>query len=553
MELTGGEALVAQLEREGTSQIFGIPGVQLDYAVDALRRTPSIAFRTTRNEQSTSYMADGFARTTGMPGVCMVVPGPGVLNALAGLSTAFACNSQVLCIAGAIHSEAIGKGLGLLHEIKNPSGVFDSVTKWHAQANSTAEIPGLIREAHRQMKSGRPGPVAVEVPQDILMSKGEVTLIDPVGEDLRSRPDAAAIRAAAEVLASADFPVLYVGGGVSAGGAEAALKRLAERLGAPVVMSENGRGAISDRHPLAFTSLAGRVLADEADVLVIIGSRFADSRAPDAFWSKPGQKYVYINVDPNALTAPRPAGVNVLSDSGLAMDALSDELDGRQARRLSLDATRVAKLRAWCQTQIDAIEPQASYVRAIRAALPDDGIFVNELTQVGYFARVAYPVYEPNTMISPGHQGTLGYGFPTGLGIAAGNPGKPVIAITGDGGFGWCMQELATARKYNLNLVTVVFADGHFGNVRGMLNEQFGVAYNTELCNPDFLTLAKAFGVSAQRVEGGGTALADALKRAIAAGGPHLIEVPVGVMPSPWTLLRLKGKNPSAPPAPSVR
>ena len=553
MEMTGGEALVAQLEREGTSQIFGIPGVQLDYAVDALRRTPSIAFRTARNEQATSYMADGYSRTTGRPGVCMVVPGPGVLNALAGLSTAFACNSQVLCVAGQIHSQAIGKGYGLLHEIKNSSAVFDSVTKWRGMANSPAEVPGLIREAHRQMASGRPGPVAVEVPQDVLMEKGEVSLVDPQHEDLRTKPDPASIRAAAEVIAGAQFPVIYAGGGVLAAQAYAQLKRFAERLGAPVVMSENGRGAISDRHPLAFTSLAGRVLADEADVLIVLGSRFADSRAPDAFWSKSGQKYVYINVDPQAAVAPRTPGVHVAADAGLSLDALSDELDGLQARRLTLDAGKVAGLRAWCQAQIDAIEPQAAYVRAIRAALPDDGIFVNELTQVGYFARVAYPVYEPQTMISPGHQGTLGYGFPTGLGIAAGNPGKPVIAITGDGGFGWCLQELSTARKYNLGLVTVVFADGHFGNVRGMLTEQFGVAYNTELCNPDFVALAKSFGVPAQRVEGGGPALEAALKRAIAEGGPHLIEVPVGVMPSPWTLLRLKGKNPSAPPTPSVR
>jgi acetolactate synthase-1/2/3 large subunit len=553
MELTGGEALVAQLEREGTQQIFGIPGVQLDYAVDALRRTPSIAFRTTRNEQATSYMADGFARTTGQPGVCMVVPGPGVLNALAGLSTAFACNSRVLCVAGQIHSQAVNKGFGLLHEIKNPSGVFDSVTKWHGMAMSPAEIPVLIREAHRQMASGRPGPVAVEVPQDVLMMKGEVSLIEPVAEDLRTPPDAALVRSAAEIIASAAFPVIYAGGGVLAGRAHRDLQRFAERIGAPVVMSENGRGALSDRHPLAFTSLAGRVLADEADVLIVVGSRFADSRAPDTIWSKPGQKYVYVNVDAQAGSSPRPQGIHLAADAGLALSALVDELDGVQARRLQLDTTRVGRLRAWCQEQIDAVEPQASFVRAIRAVLPDDGIFVNELTQVGYYARVAYPVYEPQTMISPGHQGTLGYGFPTGLGVAAGNPGKPVVAITGDGGFGWCLQELATARKYDLGLITVVFADGHFGNVRGMLNEQFGVAYNTELCNPDFVALAKSFGVPGERVEGGGPALEAALRRALARGGPALIEVPVGTMPSPWGLLRLKGKNPSAPPAPSVR
>jgi acetolactate synthase-1/2/3 large subunit len=164
---------------------------------------------------------------------------------------------------------------------------------------------------------------------------------------------------------------------------------------------------------------------------------------------------------------------------------------------------------------------------------------------VGYFAREAYPVYEPGTIIGPGHQGTLGYGFPTGLGVAAGNPGRPVVAISGDGGFGWCLQELSTARKYNLGLVTVVFADGHFGNVRGMLNQQFGQAYETELANPDFMTLAKAFGVPATRVtspEG----LEGALKSAIAAGGPHLIEVPVGQMPSPWSLLRLRNQGAGA-------
>ena len=554
MELTGGEALVAQLEREGVSQIFGIPGVQLDYAVDALRRSEAISFRTTRNEQAASYMADGYARTTGTPGVCMVVPGPGVLNTLAGLSTAYACSSRVLCVAGQIHSGAIGRGLGLLHEIKNSSGVFDSVTKWHGMAMTPGEIPGLIRRAYEEMGAGRPGPVAVEIPQDVLAMRGEVSLVDPMVRDLRTKPQEASIRAAAEIISGAEFPVIFAGGGVLSANASQALQRFAERIGAPVVMSENGRGAISDRHPLAFTSLAGRVLVPEADVLIVVGSRFADSRGPETMWSQPGQKYIYVNVDPQAGDAPRPAGVHVAADAGLSLEALADELDGRQSVRHELDAAALARLRAWCQGQMDAIEPQASFVRAIRAALPDNGVFVNELTQVGYFARVAYPVYEPNTIISPGHQGTLGYGFPTGLGVAAGNPGRPVVAISGDGGFGWCLQELSTARKYNLGLVTVVFADGHFGNVRGMLTDQFGAAYETQLANPDFVALAKAFGVAAARVTDA-AALEGALRSAIAAGGPALIEVPVGTMPSPWTLLRLKGRNGQAadPSAPRVR
>ena len=553
MQLTGGEALVAQLEREGANQIFGIPGVQLDFAVDALRRSDAIAFRTTRNEQAASYMADGYARTSGRPGVCMVVPGPGVLNALAGLSTAYACSSRVLCVAGQIHSGAIGRGLGLLHEIKNSSAVFDSVTKWRGLASSPGEVPGLIRRAYEEMDTGRPGPVAVEIPQDVLAMKGEVSLVEPTTRDLRAKPDQAAVRRAAELLTRAEFPVIFAGGGVLAARATKALTRFAERLGAAVVMSENGRGAISDHHPLAFTSLSGRVLVPEADLLVVVCSRFADSRAPEAVWSQPGQQYLYINVDELAADAPRPQGLHVCADAGLAMEALCDEMDGFQAPRRTLNAGAVARLRAWRQRQVDAIEPQATYVRAIRAALPENGVFVNELTQVGYFAREAYPVYEPGTIIGPGHQGTLGYGFPTGLGVAAGNPGRPVVAISGDGGFGWCLQELSTARKYNLGLVTVVFADGHFGNVRGMLNQQFGEAYETELANPDFMTLAKAFGVPATRVtspEG----LEGALKSAIAAGGPALIEVPVGQMPSPWSLLRLRNQGAGADPtAPAVR
>ena len=156
MKLTGGEALVKQLELEGASQIFGVPGVQLDWAVDALRRTDKIKFRTTRNEQSTSYMADGFSRVTGKPGVCMVVPGPGVLNAMAGLATAYACGSKVLCVAGQIDSRGVDKGFGLLHEIKNSHAVFDAATKWHAMARSPTEVPALIRRAHAEMHAGRP-------------------------------------------------------------------------------------------------------------------------------------------------------------------------------------------------------------------------------------------------------------------------------------------------------------------------------------------------------------------------------------------------------------
>jgi acetolactate synthase-1/2/3 large subunit len=542
MKLTGGEALVQQLAQEGATHVFGIPGVQLDWAVEALRKAENqIRFVVPRHEQATSYMADGFARTTGRPGVCMVVPGPGVLNAAAGLATAFACSSPVLCVAGHIHSDSIGRGYGALHEIKDQGAVLDQVTKWRGRADTPEDVPGLVRRAYAQMRSGRPAPVAVEVPYNVLAARGDVELAQtPAGEDGRLQPDQAQVKRLAAVLAAATFPVIYVGGGVLSTRGGAALQRLAEKIGAPVVMSENGRGAISDRHPLAFSTLAGRALLAHADVLVVAGSRFMETRGPFPAWDKQDTKYIYINTDREAGIEPRVPGMVLTADAGLAMAALADELPASApAHRRRLDPVRAHQLRAWAQAKIDAIEPQASYIRALRAAIPEDGIFVNELTQVGYFARVAYPVYGPGTLIGPGYQGTLGYGFPTGLGAAVGNPGRVVVSITGDGGFGWTLQELATASKYKLDHITVVFADGHFSNVRGLQEEQFGQAYCSDLNNPDFVTMARAFGVSATQVRDA-KGLECALGDAIRGGGPHLIEVAVGRMPSPWGLLRLK-------------
>lgn len=542
MKLTGGEALVQQLIQEGASHVFGIPGVQLDWAVDALRKAENqLRYLVPRHEQATSYMADGFARTTGKPGVCMVVPGPGVLNAAAGLSTAYACNAPVFCIAGHIHSAGIGRGYGALHEIKDQSAVLEQVTKWHGLARTPQEVPGLVRRAWKEMTGGRPGPVAVEVPYDVLQASAEVDLAPvPSGEDNRLKPDEAQVERIAAVLAAATFPVIYVGGGVLSTRGSAGLQRLAEKLGAPVIMSENGRGAISDRHPLAYSTLAGRALLPHADVLVVAGSRFMETRGPFPAWDNADTKYVYINADDNASTAPRVPGMMIHADVGLAMAALAEALPMTvSSHRRRMDSSRAAAVRAWAQAQMDAIEPQASYVRALRRAIPEDGVFVNELTQVGYFARVAYPVWGAGTMIGPGYQGTLGYGYPTGLGAAAGNPGRVVVTITGDGGFGWTLQELATASRYKLGHIVVVFADGAFSNVRGLQEEQFGQSYQADLHNPDFVALARAFSVSAVKVADAAQ-LEGALKEAIRAGGPHLIEVAVGRMPSPWGLLRLK-------------
>lgn len=535
MLLTGGQALASQLVKEGIRHVFGVPGVQLDYAVDGLARLRGqIEYLNTRHEQATSYMADGYSRSTGDIGVCMVVPGPGLLNALAGVVTAYACNSRVLCIAGQIPSTGIGKGLGLLHEIPKQSEILAALTKWSAIAGSPNDVPALVHEAVRQLRSGRPRPVGLEVPPDVLQASADVELLAPVqGEDLLA-PDSRAIQAAAQLLSQAERPLIYVGGGVVAGNASAQLQQLAERLQAPVVMSANGRGALDDRHPLALTWLAGRGPLGEADVVFVVGSRFLAGEQPIRLAD--GARYVLLNAEANDLGEPRQPAVAIHGDAKLGLTALYDELDSVRGRSVWAD---LDLLRRWADEVLQRVQPQNSWVRALRAALPEDGIFVNEFTQVGYLAQAALPVYHPRTYVAPGYQGSLGYGFPTALGVRVANPERAVLSISGDGGFGWALSELSTARKHEIGLVTVVFNDNAYGNVRRSQVEQFdGRLLGTDLQNPDFVALAESFGVRGARATTPAE-LEGLLRETLGAKAePVLVDVPVAAMPNPFRKLR---------------
>lgn len=532
--MTGGDALAGQLAREGVGIVFAVPGVQLDWAIDGLRKISNqITLIGTRHEQSTSYMADGYARASGKVGVCLVVPGPGVLNAMAGLSTAYACNSRVLCIAGDIHSAAVGRNLGLLHEVRDQTGILSSVTKWQGRATRAEDVPTIIAEAFAQLRASEPKPVAVQISHDVLSAVAEFDLQDTNLALNPLAPPPEQIAAAAKLLGGSRTPAIYVGGGALAANASDALAAFAERIQAPVIMGENGRGAISDRHALALNALEGRAVMPHADLVFVVGSRFVDTAMGRPAWPTDATRYVYINTDAAVGSAPRRADVFVQGDCRLALELLERAAPQRPHLKLDLGAVR-----KWAAEQMREIEPQGAWLRALRSAIPDDGILVSELTQVGYFSRIAYPVYRPNTFITPGYQGTLGYGFPTALGAALGSEGRMVVSINGDGGFGWNLQELATARKYNVPLAIVVFNDGHFGNVRRMQQDQFGQEYGVELLNPHFDRLASAFEIPYVSADDPAQ-LEKALRDHAGRGGPTLIEARVGAMPSPWHLLRL--------------
>ncbi|OZI48643.1 thiamine pyrophosphate-dependent enzyme [Bordetella genomosp. 4] len=551
MTMTGGQALAGSLIEHGVKDLFLIPGIQLDWAVDALRqRASEINLFVPRHEQTTTYMADGYYRASGKIGTAMVVPGPGALNTGAGLATAYASNSKVLFVTAQIHSEGVGKGYGLLHEIKDQTGFVAGLTKWNTVVESADRISVTFDHAFAQLESGRPRPVGIEVPHDYLhttvdqIHAGKAAVTDTIARPV----DAKLLDAAATLINSAKFPIIYAGGGVSNPEGGKALQALAEKIGAPVVASDNGRGALSDRHPLAMNSLAGRAVFQHADVVLVVGSRFIDAMTPTASWpAGDGVRYVYINIDPTDVTAPRVPDIALIADAVDVLPLLAERLKPRQ----SIKETDALSVKRWAQDQINAITPQAQYVHALREAMPDDAIFVNELTQIGYLARIAFPVYEPRTYIGPGYQGTLGYGFPVALGAAVGGGGRRVVSITGDGGFGWNLQELATAKRYNLPVTLIVFNDGHYGNVRAIQRRTFDAEVAVELANPDFGLLAKAFGVNFEQVDTP-EALRSVVQQSMTAQGPVMIEVKIGVVPSPWHLLRLQPmKGMTGPAAPA--
>ena len=407
------------------------------------------------------------------------------------------------------------------------------------------DIPALVTRAFTELRGGRPRPVALELPPDVLAAStgagtGEYAEQSPV------LPSDADVERAARLLLAAKRPLIYVGGGVLAAGASAALTELAEVLEAPVLVSENARGAIDARHRLAFDGLALRAFRTDADLVLGVGTRFMTTFGRQIDVGRAA--LVLLNADPADLGEPRAAELAIHADAGLGLRALAAAV-GRPHRGSRED--EFERVRTWLEDCLADITPQRGYLAAIRSVLPDDGVFVSEFTQVGYAASVCFPVYHPRGYIGPGYQGTLGYGFATALGAKAADPSRAVISVTGDGGFSWTMQELSTLRRYGLGLVTIVFNDGYFGNVRRIQKNRYGGRYfASDLTNPDYQQLAGAFGIGFACARDPDS-LAGVLRDAVAASEPVLVEVPVGEFPSPWHLIH-EGIPRPAPIAPGA-
>ncbi len=547
--LTGGDLMVRALLAHGLDTIYCLPGVQNDSFFNAMFDVGGhLRPVHTRHEQGAAYMALGAALATGRPAAYSVVPGPGVLNTMAALSTAYATNARVLCLTGQIPSRSIDRGWGQLHEIPDQLGIIRHLTKWAERITTLAEVGPKVAAAFQQLASDRPRPVGLEIPPDILSAEAEVSPVACAMEDnvalelalcqpLPPLPlpplDAALLERASALLSKAERPLIFVGGGALDAATE--VRALAEHLQAPVISFRLGRGVLDDRHPLSQNIVAGHELWRECDVVIGIGTRL---HLGQLTWGvDDGLKIIRIDVDQDEVSRIRKPDVALIGDARTVLAQLLDELR-RKAPRSSRTA-EMKTLKAEINRRLSVLEPQLSYLTAIRQALPENGILVDDLTQISYVARLSYPVYAPRTYLNSGYQGTLGSGFAMALGAKDARPDVPVVSIAGDGGFMYTVQELATAVRHRIPLVTVVFNDNAYGNVRRMQVEKYGNrVIASDLTNPDFPRLAESFGVTGLRASTPDE-LRAALQRALDAGAPALIEVPCGPMPDPWSFLAL--------------
>ncbi|MBS0519661.1 MAG: TPP-binding protein [Proteobacteria bacterium] len=529
------EATVETLLRHGLDTIYALPGLHNDPLFDAFYHVGDrLRVIHPRHEQTAAYMALGAALATGKPQAFAVVPGPGMLNAGAALLTAYGMNAPVLALVGQIPQADIDRGHGHLHEIHDQLGLMRHITKWAERIRSPQEAPRLVSEAIWQATSGRPRPVALECALDTWAQRAEVALLERPLPSPAEAVDDEAIEAAARILGQAERPILVLGGGAQDATAE--VMTVAEMLEAPVSSYRRGRGVIPSSHRLAVDMPVGHRLWKDADAVLAIGTRFF---IQNGSWGIDDRlKVVRIDIDPEEPDRLRKPDVALVGDASAQLRALIAALPKHNRKRASRDG-ELGGHRAWLAERLSRLEPQASFLKAIRAALPEDGIFVDEVCQMGFASRVALPIEKPRTFLSPGYQDNLGWGLGTALGAKAAMPHRKVLAITGDGGFLYQIGELATAVRHKLAVVVVVFDNAAFGNVRRIQQERYGNRLiASDLQNPDFAKLAESFGVASFKAHDAGQ-LEEALRKAFALDAPALVWVPHGDVPSPWDLIMM--------------
>jgi acetolactate synthase-1/2/3 large subunit len=526
------ELVIEALRASQITQLFCLPGVQNDEFFDALHDASDITPIVTRHEQGAAYMAMGAAQATGRPAAFCVVPGPGMLNASAAMTSAYWGCARVLAVIGQIHTSAMGQHRGALHELPDQTAILRQLTK-HAVLIDNAETAAAdIQAAVDAVFSDVPRPVSIEVPVDMWSQKTDIGITEPTVS--MPQADAATINAAVHAIGQAVRPLIVVGSGAYEASDE--VRHLADVMNAPVTTRRMGHGVVPTTSERFVSLPVARELWAEADLIVGIGTRL---EFPLSHWGTTGINVVQINIDPDEIDRYGLGAIGVVGDAADVCRDLSAELVS--SGHIGPDqSSTIATHRAKVDLAMQVLEPQAALLRAIRSALPDDGVIVEDVTQLGFAAHLLYPHLGPRTFLSSGPAGTLGAGFAVAIGAQAALPNQNVLAICGDGGFMFTATELATAVRYNIPVTVLVSNDGAFGNVKRIQTDRFGAdrTIASDLTNPDFVAFAESFGAHAVRAETPDE-LEAALRESFAHDGPSLVELMVGPLPNPWPFLRM--------------
>ncbi len=514
--MTGADLLIRAVAECGIDTMFGLPGYHTIFVYDALHRNPCLKHFLVRHEQAAAFMADGYARASGRMAAVLTTAGPGATNALSGVANAFSDSVPMLVFTG--ETDTSQPGRGWYHEL-DKLGIFERATKWSARADSAAAIPCLVAEAVCQARSGRPGPVHIELPEQVLRAPGEAST-PSVADPPRPEAEVKAVRHAAALLSDSEALVIMAGGGVASAGAEAELRELAEALHAPVVTSIMGRGALSDHHRLscgyAQSPAARRALA-EADCMVAVGCRFAQVTTSD--WSmRVADRLIHIDIDERVFDLNYPASVRLRGDAKTVLRQLLSALADQPARPGG-------------HRQIPSVSPEErgsdegwQFAAALRKAVPDEGIIASDPSILSYRLVEALPVYGTRRFFHPAGYIAMGFAIPAAMGAKVAMPERPVVAVTGDGSYLMSAVELATAAQYDIRIVCVVDNNRELGTIRGMQEKQFdgrtGHVYFGD--THDLQAFARSLGATAEKAATAVEA-AEAVARALDQGlGPPL-------------------------------
>lgn len=529
-----GLSLLTVLRRYGIDTIFGIPGT---HNLEFYRHLPGLGIRavTTRHEQGAGYAADGWTRQTGLPGVVITTSGPGLLNALSATGTAFAESRPMIVLTPGPPLGEEFADIGALHETKDTRAAADAVAEWARRVKSGREAVEAVHDAFELFRTGRPRPVVIEVPLDVLDGPSDCPpdLLEPHPTPEVPRADEGEVEAAARLLAGAERPAILAGGGSL--GAATALRGLAERLGAPVVTTLNGRGVLPESHPLSVgASLrlkAAPQLVNEADVLLVAGSKVGEAE----FWwgpLEPSGKVIRIDKSAPQLGKNIEASLAIEGDCVTVipqlLEALGDLPDGDA--RMKAGSERAASTREAIDAQSRAWSPAVvACSEAIAAGLPDDPILGADSSQIAYYGTANHvPLESPGSYLYMATFATLGYGVPASIGAKVASPDRTVVCVTGDGALMFSVQELVTAVEQELDLVVVVVDNGGYLEIEQNEAERRIDPIGVRLTQPDWPALATAFGgvgTTVTRAED----LPGALRDAIAAGGVRLLHVPLSL------------------------